>query len=288
MGYPLVPGYESIGMVIAAPKEQQKLEGKQVFIPGAKCFGAVRGIFGASSSRPVVDASRLVVLPSEFAALAPTAEPTLLALAATAHHIIQVGGLANAQSEPSLIIGHGVLGRLLARCLIALGCPAPVVWEKQAKRCQGGLGYEVQHHGDNTEAIAKGTVAKFGLVFDVSGDTDVINKMVPHLKPGGKIVLGGFYPGNLSFAFAQAFMREAQIVIAAQFTPSDLHAVVQLVANTQLSLSELITHMAAAQSAPEQYQTAFENPDCLKLVFRWGEEKSTKSSETIISIREAA
>ena len=43
----------------------------------------------------------------------------LLALAATAHHAV-------ADHPPELIIGHGVLGRLLARITVALGHPAPI------------------------------------------------------------------------------------------------------------------------------------------------------------------
>ena len=35
-------------------------------------------------------------------------------------------------SAPELIIGHGVLGRLLARLTVAAGLPPPTVWELDA------------------------------------------------------------------------------------------------------------------------------------------------------------
>src|SRR6202012_2452615 len=47
MGYPLVPGYESVGRVVEAGSFSGFDPGQHVFVPGAKCFGEVRGLFGA-------------------------------------------------------------------------------------------------------------------------------------------------------------------------------------------------------------------------------------------------
>ena len=46
MGYPLVPGYESVGSVVEAGPEAGIAIGAQVFVPGARCFGPVRGLHG--------------------------------------------------------------------------------------------------------------------------------------------------------------------------------------------------------------------------------------------------
>src|ERR1700753_3131608 len=62
MGYPLVPGYESVGEVVEAGPESGLQPGQRVFVPGAKCFGEVRGLFGASASRLVVPGRRVVPL----------------------------------------------------------------------------------------------------------------------------------------------------------------------------------------------------------------------------------
>jgi 3-hydroxyethyl bacteriochlorophyllide a dehydrogenase len=105
MGYPLVPGYESVGRVSVAGADSGRHPGDSVFVPGARCFGEVRGLFGGSASRLVVPGRRAIPLPGNLAE-----EGVLLALAATAHHAIAGGSL-----KPELIIGHGVLGRQLAR-----------------------------------------------------------------------------------------------------------------------------------------------------------------------------
>ncbi|WP_457831962.1 alcohol dehydrogenase catalytic domain-containing protein, partial [Staphylococcus aureus] len=59
MGYPLVPGYESVGRVVEAGPEAAIGVGTRVFVPGASCYGAVRGLFGGAASRVVVPAARL-------------------------------------------------------------------------------------------------------------------------------------------------------------------------------------------------------------------------------------
>jgi bacteriochlorophyllide a dehydrogenase len=56
MGYPLVPGYESVGRISAAGPIAGLQVGETVFVPGARCFGEVRGLFGGAASRLVVAA----------------------------------------------------------------------------------------------------------------------------------------------------------------------------------------------------------------------------------------
>src|SRR6059058_4853454 len=58
MGYPLVPGYESVGRVCAAGARSGSRVGDWVFVPGARCFGDIKGLFGGAASRLIVPSSR--------------------------------------------------------------------------------------------------------------------------------------------------------------------------------------------------------------------------------------
>jgi 3-hydroxyethyl bacteriochlorophyllide a dehydrogenase len=247
MGYPLVPGYESAGRVIDAADASRI--GQFVFVPGAACFGAVRGLFGATASYLVVPAQRVAVVDESLGERA-----VLLALAATAYHA------AAGATQPDLIVGHGVVGRLLARLAVLAG-GKPVVWETNPARRGGAQGYEVLAPADDS-------TKSYRTIFDASGDNAILDKLVQRLAPGGEIVLAGFY-NRLNFAFAPAFMREARMRIAAQWKPSDLTAVLSHVADGTLSLDGLITHHAAPAAAGDAYRTAFETADCLKMIFDW-------------------
>jgi len=103
----------------------------------------------------------------------------------------------------------------------------------------------------------------------VSGDSTLLDRLIQRLAPGGEVVLAGFYSQPLSFAFPPAFMREARIKVAAQWQPADLAVVSDLVADGRLSLDGLITHRAQVGDAARAYRTAFDDPDCLKMVLDW-------------------
>ena len=179
----------------------------------------------------------------------------LLALAATAYHAVAAGPL------PQLIVGHGVLGRLIARIVVALG-GEPTVWEKQTGRREGDHGYRVCGSEDDVRR-------DYAVICEASGDPSLLDTLIQRLAPGGEVVLAGFYEERLAFDFPAAFMREARLRIAAQFTPADVQSVVGLVAGGRLSLDGLVTHRRAAAEAPDAYRTAFGDPSCLKMVLDW-------------------
>ena len=253
MGYPLVPGYESVGRVVEAGHASGRSVGDWVFVPGAQCYGEIRGLFGGSASRVTVPGARVTPVDENLGE-----QGVMLALAATAYHAIA----ADKADAPDLIIGHGALGRLLARIAIARGGPAPTVWEINDARMDGAEGYSVVHPEDDKRS-------DYRAIYDVSGDSGLLDQLVGRLAKGGEIVLAGFYSDRLSFAFAPAFMKEARLRIAAEFTPHDLNAVSQLIARESLSLDGLITHRSEPEQAGAAYETAFSESGCLKMVLDW-------------------
>ena len=250
MGYPLVPGYESVGRIAAAGPSSGGRVGERVFVPGARCFGAIRGLFGGAASRLVVPGHRVTPFDETLGE-----QGVLLALAATAYHAIAQG------TVPDLIVGHGVLGRLLARLAVALG-GTPTVWEHNRDRAEGAEGYAVINGEDDARR-------DYCSICDVSGDSHLLNTLIARLAPRGEIVLAGFYSESLAFAFPPAFMKEARIRVAAEWQPADLAAVKALIEQGKLSLDALITHRAPAQDADAAYRTAFNDPACLKMILDW-------------------
>ncbi|MBC7648746.1 MAG: chlorophyll synthesis pathway protein BchC [Vitreoscilla sp.] len=251
MGYPLVPGYESVGRITKAGSDTTLKVGSRVFVPGAQSFEGVRNLFGGSASRLVVPEERTVAVEDHLGAKA-----VLLALAATSQH-----ALAN-QTPPDLIIGHGVMGRLLARLTMAAGHPAPTVWELNPDRQHGATGYSVMHPDQDARR-------DYRAIYDVSGDSTILDKAISRQAPGGEVVLAGFYKESLSFAFAPAFMRETRIRIATQWKPDDLLVASALAHSGKLSLDGLITHTEKTANAANAYEVAFTDAGCLKMILDW-------------------
>lgn len=253
MGYPLVPGYEAVGEIVEAGANTGYKPGDHVFVPGANCYEGAFGLFGGAAARVVTAQDRVTRIDSGLGA-----QGALLALAATARHAM--AGLN--KTVPDLIVGHGVLGRLLARLTVAAGAPAPTVWEIDESRQSGAVGYEVIHPDQDTRR-------NYQSIYDASGNGALLNDLITRIAKGGEIVLAGFYTQPLQFSFPPAFMKEARFRVAAEWTHADLAATRALVENGALSLDGLITHQSSAADAPTAYRTAFEDAACLKMILNW-------------------
>jgi len=247
MGYPLVPGYESVGQIVDAGADASARVGEWVFVPGANCFADARGLFGGTAQQLVVPSARALSVPQQLGA-----NGVLCALAATAYHAID-GGTA-----PDLIIGHGVLGRLIARICIAQGGAAPTVWETNRARYDGADGYRVTSPDlDDRRDYAS--------IYDASGDADIFDSLIGRLSKGGEVTLAGFYTDRINFA------KEARLRIAAEWQPDDMGHTMRLIESGALKLDGLISDLAPACRAEEAYPKAFTDPDCLKMVLDWSE-----------------
>jgi len=251
--YPLVPGYESVGRVIEAGPDANLLPSQAVFIPGSRGFTDVAGVFGGAAKYLVVPSKRLIPLPAN-----PQDSSVLLALAATAVHAIRRCGTNLA---PELVIGNGVLGRLIARCSNALFDNKVTFWETDPSR-QNNEGFSVY-----TEST--GDRRDYRVVIDVSGDHRIIDQAVAHMASGATLVLAGFYHDTLHFEFAQAFMREVSINVASEWQHDDIQTAANLIAQRSIVLDDLVTHRYPATEAATAYHEAFNNPNCLKTILDW-------------------
>ena len=249
MGYPLVPGYESVGRIVDAGRDARARIGEWVFVPGANCYEGARGLFGGTARYVVLAGARAIPISETLGR-----DGILIALAATAHHAIAVGGV------PELVIGHGILGRLIARIAVATGGGAPTVWETNPARREAFDYAVIDPESDDRRDYA--------VICDASGAGDVLDLAFARLRKGGEVVLAGFYD-RLSFAFPPAFMREAKLRIAAEFTPADIAATCALLDAGLLDLDGLVSHERPAVEAADAYPQAFTDPDCLKMVLDW-------------------
>lgn len=248
MGYPLVPGYESVGRVTDAGRNARGRIGEWVFVPGARCFRDAHGLFGGAAQRVTLPSARALPVSESLGE-----QGVLVALAATVLHALAGG------DPPDLIVGHGVLGRLLARLTVARGAPAPTIWEIDPAR------------RDGAGVIDPATDERrdYRSIYDVSGHAAGLDALIGRLARGGEIVLAGFYHEPLAFAFVPAFQREARLRVAAEWQPNDLAEILALIAEARLDLSGLITDVRPAEEAVEAYPYALGDSRCLKMALDW-------------------
>jgi len=257
LGYPLVPGYEGVGTIIQAGHDSGREVGELVYVSGSRGFTEARGLFGGSASLVVVPGAKTIVLHPDVGE-----RGTLFALAATAHHALGDDPVGRPEQMPELIVGHGALGRLIARLVVLYGAPAPTVWETNPIRMEGARGYTVVHPDEDPRK-------NYRTICDVSGADGLLDTLIARLAPGGEICLAGFYTIPVQFTFPPAFLREARFRIAAQWKEQDLRAIADFANGGSLDLDGLITHREPAARAADAYATAFGDPRCVKMILNW-------------------
>lgn len=257
LGYPLVPGYEGVGEIVEAGPDSGRTAGQLVYVAGSRGFTDARGLFGGQAATVVVAGAKTVLLQPSL-----DERGTLFALAATAHHALGDNPRDNPAQFPELIVGHGALGRLIARLVVLYGAPAPTVWETNPVRMHGARGYAVMHPDEDSRR-------NYRTICDVSGADGMLDTLIERLAPGGEICLAGFYSAPVQFTFPPAFLREVRIRIAAQWKEQDLRAIADFANNGTLDLDGLITHRELATDAAAAYETAFGDPHCVKMILDW-------------------
>jgi bacteriochlorophyllide a dehydrogenase len=254
MGYPLVPGYESVGHVVQAGAEGRPPVGETVFVPGANCFG--------ERARPV---RRRGLAPGRAGRRAGcrcrawASTRALLALAATAYHAVSCGGIASIR-PPDLIVGHGVLGRLLARLNVAAGNPT-TVWETDARRSSGAEGYASCTPMTTRAATTAPSTTSAAMPAS-------LDSLIGRLAKGGEIVLAGFYSERISFNFAARLHARSPDPRRRRVAAPDLLAVQE--ADPRPPVARRPDHPPRpADHASTAYRTAFGDAACLKMILDW-------------------
>jgi bacteriochlorophyllide a dehydrogenase len=253
MGYPLVPGYESVGRVVEAGPQPGGCAGERVFVPGARCFGDVRGLFGGAASRVVVPGARVMPVDERWGERA-----VLLALAATA---LARGGAPAREPVAARPDRRPRRARPAARAPRRVGGRAPpTVWERDARaaRVPRATPWSAPRRRPRRDYRASTTSAATPALLDTliaapgAGRRDRAGRLLQRaaqLLLPARLHARGAHPRRRRMARADLLASRADRSTGA------------------LSLDGLITHRESA--AGDAYRTPSSDPACLKMVLDW-------------------
>jgi len=258
--FPVVPGYETVGVVIEAGANARAWLGKRVYVGGNYGFVGVNPAFGGQSALIVAPASHL----TELHVLSDE-QGVLLALAATALHGVEVAGCRLGESPCSshqmLILGQGIVGQLAARFAKACGAIVHV-----ADKAEARLRFAV------ADAIVPAepppSPGTYDVLIDATGKMDAITPRLMSLKHGGRVVLLGYYE-RIDLPYMPAFLRELTFAVSKEWAAGDLARARDAIASGVVDVSGLITHRLPADEAPRAFDIAFNDPECLKMALVW-------------------
>jgi 3-hydroxyethyl bacteriochlorophyllide a dehydrogenase len=262
--FPVVPGYETVGVVVETGANAREWLGKRVYVGGNYGFVGVNPAFGGQSALIVAPASHLTDVHS-----LSDEQAVLLALAATALHGVEIAGCRLGEKSCTtcqiLILGQGIVGQLAAR--FAKACGATVhVTDKAAAR----LRYAVADAILPADLPPPGppSPGAYDVLIDATGKMDAIAPRLMSVKQGGRVVLLGYYE-RIDLPYMPAFLRELTFAVSKEWAPGDLARARDAIASGMVDVSNLITHRLPADEAPRAFEMAFNDPECLKMVLVW-------------------
>jgi bacteriochlorophyllide a dehydrogenase len=262
LSFPVVPGYESVGRIVARGAEvSPELLDRWVFVGGARCYAEVNPAWGGQAQTLIVDHSRVVVLNE----IAPR-HGVLLALGATALHGVDLLDLQPGQRV--LVLGQGPVGQIAAR-LARLQGRYVAVSDRNAERLERAVADEtINVEIDPPFRDLAQVKQSFDVIIEATGSMEALADALPLLANGGTILLLGYYD-RLELPYMPLFLKQARLLTAREWAAGDPERVRDLLADGSLDVGALLTHAAPIAEFEAAYATALNDPACLKLVIEW-------------------
>jgi 3-hydroxyethyl bacteriochlorophyllide a dehydrogenase len=257
--YPLVPGYESAGKVTAVGSDVSGIAvGEEVFVGGSSSFTSVVAAFGGQSSRTIKRAAQVVPLKGIALGQAP-----MLALAATSLHGVR--RLGDVAGKRVAVLGLGAVGQLAAAFLAAAGADV-VVADRSAERLAMTVGHE--KHDVSKAPLAETLTVPVDCAIEATGIPAEIATCARVCKPGGSVVLLSYYD-TLTVPFADLFTKEITLLVSREWSPEDLPAARDIIAEKGVDLAPLCGYVVPIDRYESAYHTAFNDASILKVVLQW-------------------
>lgn len=267
MAFPLVPGHEAVGEVVAVGSAvSADWLGELVFAGTARAVDGLNAVWGTQCAYLVASLDEVVRL----AGLAPRTGIFLTQVGVALH------SLDLAVIEPGcrvLVLGQGPLGQVLARAARLRGAGYIAVADTSTRHLDLAV-------ADQTILLPPAAHARYSLcsadldrevdlLIDTTGDGDLVTRWQPALRRYGALLLLSFY-AKLELAFLQKPRNVIRIVLSSDWTTADLVAAHRLLAEGQMDLTGLVSHIFPITHVGQGYITALGDPDAMKVLLTWG------------------
>jgi 2-desacetyl-2-hydroxyethyl bacteriochlorophyllide A dehydrogenase len=276
--FPLVPGYEAVGEVIAAGAGVDLPLGTRVFHGGSQFTGPFNRSWGGQVAVALIAAAEAVSLPDGVDAR----QGLYLKTGAIALHGVRRASVR--PGETVVVVGQGLIGHLAAQAAKAQGATVIAV-DPLAARLQTAAAAGVDHVLNPAELDIEAAVKELtgggadvaidatGVAAAVDGTARLlrVKPWAPPYPPSGRLVLLGSYTEPVAFAYSPSlFDIEPDIFPSRDCTRDDMVAVAELIERGLLDPRAIPELLLPVGRAIEGYRALVER-SAMRLVFDWGE-----------------
>jgi 3-hydroxyethyl bacteriochlorophyllide a dehydrogenase len=267
--YPVIPGYETVGKIIQKGEHvPDSALGSFVYVSGSLGYIGVNAAWGGSSALIVSPFHKTICVDS----IRDVSLGLALPLGATALHAVD---LAEVSRKKVLVLGQGAVGLLVVELAKHFGAELVIATDLNAERLaqsSASIRVHIDQQSANEHALIDALSGMLcDTVIDCTGSMKAIEQSLAHLTMNAKVVLAGFYQ-RIDLPYHMAFMKELTFIAAKQWRLGDLERVRDLIARDKINVKKIFTHQSSAfNGIQDAYQTAFNDPTCLKMVLNWKE-----------------
>jgi bacteriochlorophyllide a dehydrogenase len=179
------------------------------------------------------------------------------------------------KGDKAVVIGAGLVGQYAGQVLRFRG--AHVI---MADIVKSKLNKAIQYSADEVFDCSENDLVGFirnkypdgvDIVLETASSSKTISMAIEMLKPGGQLVLNGFYRADEGrLEWQQLRSKEITIYCPNSATPSRLKKTADLIEEGHIKVGELITDEFGFSRAPEVYKMILDkSTDFLGIVFNW-------------------
>jgi len=265
-GFPLVPGYQNVGVIERIGKEVEGYQpGKRVFLGIGRLERPI-SMWGAHAAWGVGNTQGWCLpLPEEVDPL----EAAALAVAQVGYNAAEYPDIR--PGELVVVIGGGIIGQMTAQCARLRGARVILIDRHPEK-------VELAQRWSADVALGEGEIEKVlkeegrlaDVVVESVGREENIDQALSLVRARGRIVLLGWYPQRISIDLPAAHIKEVCFYNPSGATRPRLQTTLQLLCQRKLHLRPLINHICPASEAPEAYRRMLaKEHDFLSMAIDW-------------------
>ncbi|HZT43138.1 MAG TPA: zinc-binding dehydrogenase [Chthonomonadaceae bacterium] len=274
--FPCVPGYQAVGIVREAGPEASVRPGERIFfiqarLPDPYCQGNWMGThLRTAVVNTAHDAGHAywVRVPD---GVTPE-DAALSALAAVAERGLQHAGVH--PGDLCVVIGQGVIGQAsaqLARLRGAQALATDILPNRRDLAARYSADTVLDPRQDDLAAEVRSRRPEGAdLIVEATGNKALIPLAISLVRPLGRVLLQGWYPGEVAFDFHATHLRRPTISVTCGMGREENERAMGWLAEGKLRLAPLLTHVFEPEQAPEAYAMMRDRPgDFLGVAFDW-------------------
>jgi 2-desacetyl-2-hydroxyethyl bacteriochlorophyllide A dehydrogenase len=267
--FPIISGYQSCGVVEAVGEMVKSIQvGDRVCAGRTRVPASINPGWSGHVGTAVVNAGAVVPIPDAVS----WEEAALERLAAVG---LRGARMANIKAHDKVvIIGQGMIGNLLGQ--IARGWDATVISsDKLPYRVELARRYSSDVAVDAGTQDLRAVVGEHypngaDLVVEATGLAENIPLCLDLVREQGRILLQGWYPGNVCFDFHRAHLKRVTVFFPCYLESEDV--VLTMIQREKIQIKPLITHILPASQAPEAFRLIVEEPEkVMGMLLDWEE-----------------